>query len=114
MGGSSKSSSSATSSEVADSYNQISTLTQSGSGPSAGLSVGGTLNGSPQITSDSNNATDSYNSSVNYGASGSSSAGSGDTAGTTSSGIDWSEVIVWVVGGLALTFVLKSFGDKNV
>ena len=112
MGGSSKSSSQATSSEVADSYNQISTPTVTASGANSnGLSIGGAINGSPRFTSDSNNQTDSNNSSVNYGADGS-AANSGSPA--ASSGIDWGEVAVWVVGGIALTLVLKFFGDKNV
>ena len=121
MGSSSKSSSAATSNEVADSYNTITTTsvtpTASGDNSAAlGLGNSNTLNGKLNFMSnsgnDSNNETDSNNYSASYGANGSAGNSSG-SMGTTSSGFDWSEVIVWVVGGVALMFVLRALGDKN-
>jgi hypothetical protein len=123
MGSSSKSSSAASSNEVADSYNTITTTsvtpTASGSGSTAfGLNNAsnyGSLALNSNSGNDSNNQTDSNNYSANYGASGSAgnSSGTNGTAPTASSGFDWSDVIVWVVGGVALMFVLRAIGDKN-
>lgn len=121
MGSSSKSSSQATSNEVADSYNTITTTsvtpTASGSYSSAlGFGNSDTLNGKLTFNSNSgnnsNNQTDSNNYSASYGANGSAGNSSG-SMGSTSGGFDWSEVLIWVVGGVALMFVLRLLGDKN-
>jgi hypothetical protein len=116
MGSDSKSSSASTSSEVADSYNTITTPTSTASGAgSISLANTGNLGGSRfNYASDSNNTSGSNNSTNSYGASSPIDTSAG-TAGAAPGGFDWGEVAVWVVGGLALTFVLKYVaGDKNV
>lgn len=122
MGSSSKSSSQATSNEVADSYNTITTTsvtpTASGSQSAAlGLNsstINGKLNFMSNSGNDSNNTTDSGNYSASYGANGSAGNSTGTNgADPTSSGFDWSEILIWVVGGVALMFVLRLLGDKN-
>lgn len=119
MGSSSKSSTQATSSEVADSYNQISTNTLTASGTnSLALGSSGTVtnNGKFSLNSNSNNDSNNVIGSNNYTASyGASSPVSTSSSGSGSdSGFDWGSVLVWVVGGVALMLVLRYvLGDKN-
>lgn len=113
MGTTAQTKSSSQSSQATDSQNT--TLTSSvGGNQSVGLVNSGTLS-DLSYAYDSNNSTTTNNESYALGA-GSSTNSSGAPATSAPSslaGIDWSEVIVYVIGGVVLVLVLRLFGDKN-
>ena len=130
MGSESKSSSQSASSEVTDSYNQTLTNSLTGTG-GLGISNTGSLAGATagplSYAYDSNNPITTNNTNnnqvYNLGANGvvsptntnspttSAAAGAADPSG---SGFDWSQILIWVVGGVALWLVIRyGFGDKN-
>jgi hypothetical protein len=118
MGSSSKASSSSSSNEVTDSYNTTLTNSLTGNG-NLGLNLGSSsdLSGNFNYGYDSNNYTDDRQIALGAGSStnGDSSIGTTPDASTAgnASGIDWSEVIVYVIGGIVLVFVLRLLGDKH-
>lgn len=115
MGSSSKTSSQATSSEESNSRN-VTTTQSVGAGS---LGVMGNIGGNATYQSNSNNPITTTNLSAalgaNSNASGSPSSGfNGSPAGTDSGlGIDWNEIIVYVIAGVVLVFVLRFLKIKG-
>jgi hypothetical protein len=112
MGSSAKSSSASTSSEQTDSLNTTVTTALSGN-QDLGLNYNSTGAGNNSFGDLSYNY-DSGNTSTNnnLGANSTSDASS-NPSGSTLADIPWSEIIVYIIGGLVLFFILRSFGASR-
>lgn len=119
MGSSSSSSSNSTSSQTTDSYNTTLTNSITGTG-GVGINTGdisGSLSGL-SYAYDSNNPVTNNNQQYSYalgaGSNASPSVSNSSAASNPGgSGIDWSEIIVYVIAGVILVYVLRLLGDKK-
>jgi hypothetical protein len=121
MGSASKSSSSSSSTQTTDSNNTTLSSSLTGNG---GLSINSTgavtsgagSNSNLDYAYDSNNPVTTNNLSYALGAGSSASPNvstDGSPAPASSGGIDWSEIVVYVIAGIILVYVLRLLGDKN-